>query len=91
LPLHTRGSCSGRKGEKERGKKKGRGKFQRKGRSERCGKEGRERVEGREGKRKEERGGREGRWWEWENSVSNTVCHGNSTIKLILILQELIW
>lgn len=90
MPLHTRGSCSGRKGEKERGKK-GRGKFQRKGTSERCGKEGREKVEGKEGKRKEERGGREGRWGEWEeNSVSNTVCQGNSTIKLILILQELI-
>lgn len=54
--------------------------------------EGGKRNGGREGRKDEGRGGREGRWREWEeNSISNTVCHGNSTINLMLILQELIW
>ena len=74
LPLHTRGSCSGRKREKEfQGK--------RELQDEREGKismKGKERKMWQGGKRK---GGREGRWGEWEeNSVNNTVCHGNSTI-----------
>lgn len=85
LPLHTRGSCSGRKREKEfQGKRElqdeREGKISMKGKERKMWQGGKRKVEGKKGKRKEERSGREGRWGEWENSESNTVCHGNSTI-----------
>ena len=84
LPLHTRGSCSGRKREKEfQGKRElqdeREGKISMKGKERKMW-QGGKRKGGMEGRKEEEVEGREG--GEWENSVSNTVCIGNSTINL---------